>query len=330
MPGPTPPPGGGIGNGRAHASRDREDCRIGNWSCMAISGSVHCGTWLRWLQRGRKGDRVSPEIQRIWEAIEMAPTTARDRPRAVAHMFEAMDACRHLPKYKLEGRLAPYFELFLHDVLSECLDVELDPVVIPEFPLRKGTLYKEKNFKKPNESYNVDYVAFSLDCKTAFLVELKTDMNSKSVGQDRYLRDACGMGLARLVCGIFEICRSRGCNRRKYVHLLHLLAKLKLVTMSNPGKLHEMTFYPKPKPYWTTKALELVEPALQGKLKHTRVIYIQPRKSDPKPGFEYIYFRDVADIVQRYGEMGRVFAKFLRRWTEDPGRSAPQTAVEQP
>ena len=247
-------------------------------------------------------------------------------PRAVAHMFDAMDTCRHLPKYKLEGRLAPFFELFLHDVLSECLDVELHPMVIPEFPLRKGTLHEDE---KSNLSNNVDYVAFSMNRRTAFLVELKTDMGSKGGVQEKYLRDAGDMGLAPLVRGIFKICGSKYCKKRgKYVHLLHLLAKLELVTISNPGKLYELTFYPKPKPYWTTKALGLVEPAVEGKLKHTRVIYIQPRKSNPKPGFEYIYFEDVADIVQRYGELGRIFAKFLRRWTEDPGRSAPQTAVE--
>ncbi|MYJ96140.1 MAG: hypothetical protein F4053_11315 [Proteobacteria bacterium] len=243
--------------------------------------------------------------------------------QAIAHMFDAMDTRRHLPKYKLEARLAPFFELYLHDVLSECLGIELDPVVIPEFPLRKGTLYQDEKIEEPNQSKNVDYVAFSMDRKTAFLVELKTDMSSKSADQESHLRDACGMGLAPLVDGIFEICRSKDCNRRKYVHLLHLLDKLELVTISDPGKLNEMTFYPQPKPYWTTKALELVKPAFEGKLKHTRVIYIQPRESDPKPGFEYIYFEDVADIVQRYGELGRVFAKSLRGWTEDPGLSAP-------
>ena len=257
----------------------------------------------------------------------MAPTTGRDMSRAVARMFDAMDACRHLPKYKLEGRLAPFFELFLHDVLSECLGVELDPVVIPEFPLHKGTLYKK--FKNSNQSYNVDYVALSMDRRTAFLVELKTDMSSKGGGQEKYLCDARNMGLAPLVDGIFEICGSKYCKKRgKYVHLLHLLDKLELVTISNPGKLNEMTF-PKPRSYWTTKALGLVKSAVEGKRKHMRVIYIQPRKSDPKPGFEYIYFEDVADIVQRHGELGRVFAKFLSRWSEDPGRSAPQTAAEQ-
>ena len=76
-----------------------------------------------------------------------------------------MNAWRHLPGYRLEGRLAPFFELFLLDVLGECLDVELHPVVIPEFPLRKGTLDGNNG---SNQSYNVDYVAFSMDRREAF------------------------------------------------------------------------------------------------------------------------------------------------------------------
>ena len=70
----------------------------------------------------------------------MTPNTAGDTSRTVAHLFNILDSWRHLPGYRLEGRLAPFFELFLLDMLGKCLDVELHPVVIPEFPLRKGTL----------------------------------------------------------------------------------------------------------------------------------------------------------------------------------------------
>ena len=250
--------------------------------------------------------------------------TSRDTSQTVAHMFDLMDAWRHLPGFRLEGRLAPFFELFLLDVLGECLDVELHPVVIPEFPLRKGTLDGENG---SNQSYNVDYVAFSMDRRTTFLVELKTDMTSIDDDQKEYLSNARNMGVGPLVEGIVRICETKGIRKRsKYVHLLNLLAKLELVVNPNRDKLFQMTF-PKPRPGWT-KAFG-VKPDVIGKLEHTRVIYIQPYESTEKnPYFKYIYFRDVAEIVQRFGDLGSVFAHYLRKWAEDPGRRYPRTVAD--
>lgn len=277
---------------------------------------------------------LPPDTQRIRETIGMDPIMARDMSRTVGHMFNAMDAWRHLPNYGLEGRLAPFFELFLHDVLSECLGVELHPVVIPEFPLRKGTLYEDESLERPNQSNNVDYVAFSMNCKTAFLVELKTDMGSIYKNQEKYLRLALARGLAPLVGGIVEICGSENCKiKEKYVHLLHLLAKLELVTIPDQSKLYQMTF-PRPQRGWT-KAFTGVESTVEGKLEDTRVIFIQP--SEDKPGssvtgsdedFKHIYFRDVAEIVQRFGDLGGVVAHYLRKWSEAPGRRYPRTVIQ--
>ena len=270
----------------------------------------------------------------------MDPITSRDTFQTVAHMFDLMDAWRHLPGFRLEGRLAPYFELFLLDVLDEHLgrDIELHPIVIPEFPLRIGTLYNKQELveKRPkdgrapheNQSYNVDYVAFSRDRKTAFLVELKTDMTSVDDKQKTYLSDARNLGLGPLVDGIVRICGTKGIRKRsKYVHLLNLLAKLDLVVNPSRDKLFQMTF-PKPRPGWTEAYG--VEPTVKGKLEHTRVIYIQPRKptkADPDDDFVYIYFRDVAEIVQRFGDLGSVFAHYLRKWAEAPGRRYPRTVA---
>ena len=258
----------------------------------------------------------------------MDPITARDMSRTVAHMFNVMDACRHLPNYRLEGRLAPFFELFLHDVLSERLGVELHPVVIPEFPLRKGTLYDNDS----NQSYNVDYVAFSMDrdrkTKTAFLVELKTDMSSIGGGQEKYLHDAVNLkeGFEGLVRGIIEICKATDyCS--KYAYLLHRLASLELVSNCKPEKLYQAA---RSRADW--HSLLYSEPVctnIDGIPQFTRVVYIQPRECKRNSGFKYIYFEHVADIVQQYGDLGCIFANFLRQWTEDPGRQVPRTAAEQ-
>ena len=55
----------------------------------------------------------------------MTRATAGNKSRTVAQMFNILDAWRHLPGYRLEGRLAPFFELFLQDVLGESLKDEL-------------------------------------------------------------------------------------------------------------------------------------------------------------------------------------------------------------
>ena len=63
----------------------------------------------------------------------------------VADVLGLLDEWRHLPAYGLETRVAPFFALFLREVLSARFGVELHPVVIPEFLLRKGTLYGESS-----------------------------------------------------------------------------------------------------------------------------------------------------------------------------------------
>ena len=132
--------------------------------------------------------------------------------------------------------------------------------------------------------------------------------------------------------GVVQICKATK-KKPKYVHLLHLLAKLELVTISHHDKLYQMTF-PIPRSGWTD-AFDGVASGVEGKLEHTRVIYIQPRKNngdsietDADNDFEYIDFEYVAEIVQRFGDLGSVFAHYLRRWSEDPGRRYPRTVAD--
>ena len=119
----------------------------------------------------------------------------------VSQVFELLNRWRHLPFYSLETRAAPFFALFLRDVLSAHFRAEMHEILIPEFPLRIGTLYTKDELKlrsgtgrEPgtNQSYNVDYVALAKDNNTAYLVELKTDMGSKRVEQDEYLSQGSG------------------------------------------------------------------------------------------------------------------------------------------
>ena len=95
-------------------------------------------------------------------------------------VFDLLDRWRHLPAYQLERRADIFFALFLPEVLGahlskqENCSVEINPTLIPEFPIKK---------RDSNQSINVDYFALSQDGERAFLIELKTDM--KSIGKSK-------------------------------------------------------------------------------------------------------------------------------------------------
>ena len=61
-------------------------------------------------------------------------------------IFDQLDRDRHLAGFPLEERASPYFRQFLPEVLEEHYKkvhskrIEIDREVIPEFPLRHGTL----------------------------------------------------------------------------------------------------------------------------------------------------------------------------------------------
>ena len=257
--------------------------------------------------------------------------TANESP-ALGDVFELLNRWRHLPFYSLETRAAPFFAVFLRDVLRAKFGTEMHETVIPEFPLRIGSLYADEErgelHPKPgrNQSYNVDYVAFAKDKSTAYLVELKTDMGSKRSKQDDYLCKAQGTVFRRVVKGVRPLAKASS-SKQKYVHLLHLLSKLELAFMPD-DELYKMSF-PKVVRGWTeaTKKLEIEEKNSP----KTKVVFIQPIP-DPKPtkdtknkyDFNYIYFDEVANIVQRHGDLGCIFANFLRQWVEEAGSPDPR------
>ena len=224
--------------------------------------------------------------------------------RTIADVFSMLDCWRHLPKYRLEPQVAPFFALFLSDVFrqNKKLDVEIHPIVIPEFPLRIGTLRDKcccqepncplRNGAHPNQSYNVDYFVLSQSRTKAFLVELKTDMGSIVADQQCYLKRAAEVGIGPLIEGVTEISKNSR-KGQKYVHLQHRLSKL----------------------------------GFCGNVKKCGVIYVQPEQpkdNERVESFTYIDFEDVADVVQGCGELGAIFANYLRQWTDPAGERKPE------
>ena len=233
--------------------------------------------------------------------------------RTIADVFNILDCWRHLPAFRLELQVAPFFALFLRDVMSWKFGVQMHPIVIPEFPLK---------ITNGNQSKNVDYLLFSEKRDSAFLVELKTDMSSIDPEQKKYLCRAKAAGMEQLTTGIVEICGNSD-KKAKYIHLLDRLSKLDLVSIQKSEELYAQTF-PKPKRGWSKVFRENCSNA-DGTWPKCEVVYIQPdrHKDDDKDGFEHLYFNEVADVVQGHGELGVLFANYLRSWTEPAGERNP-------
>lgn len=77
---------------------------------------------------------------------------------AMYELLRQLDEWRHLPDYQLERRVDVFFGMFLPKVIEKRFGVCVDTVV-PEFPLRKGTLDPESS--EGNQSVVVDFAVFA-------------------------------------------------------------------------------------------------------------------------------------------------------------------------
>ena len=257
---------------------------------------------------------------------------------SVSQIFNLLNDWRHLPAYSLETRAAPFFAVFMRDVLSSHFGHEVHEILIPEFPLRIGTLYNDEERERlqpvpsPDQSYNVDYVAFaknrknSEDKRAVYLVELKTDMESRRPQQDKYLYAARKKGLPALVKGIRKISK-KSKKKQKYVNLLSRLSApgIELVSIPDDSLLYKKTF-PNVVRGWSdaVKQLKITDRVFP----NVEVVYVQPNKEDhpDKLGFNYIYFDEVASVVERCGDLGVMFANYLRQWKKPAGSRDPRNS----
>lgn len=232
----------------------------------------------------------------------MADMTTTD----IDQLFGLLDERRHLPKYNLELRASPFFELFLPDVLREC-GMPIKTPIIPEFPLKKEN----------NQSRNVDFFALSENGEQAFLIELKTDMDSINDKQATYLKKATKKKLNKLVNDVKQIAGNSP-YYRKYVYLLRLLSELQLIGSVNDVEAKAFAANPRG-----------VKDAIRN-VKDTapecfpRIVYIQPKG----PSSDWIItFDQVSKVVAEHGPMGEVFAEYLTKWEEGPAKHAPGSAT---
>lgn len=229
-------------------------------------------------------------------------------------LFNHLDRWRHFAGFPLETRVDALFGLFLPKVIEDCCGVEeMHPHVIPQFPLKKTD---------NNQSAKVDFFALSRDGGRAFLIELKTDMSSRRKEQYDYLRGARERGMTRILSEFKKVAEaSKG--QTKYFHLISALSEMGLLRLPKELKDKIRTVETR----GSTKLIRDIEVCSSAD-SMLEVIFVQPRKADPteQKDFRYIYFDKAADSIERWGELGCLLARYLRRWGTDPGLCPPEKA----
>lgn len=227
----------------------------------------------------------------------------------IDELFARLDQWRHLPAYQLERRADVFFALYLHEVLAAHTGLDLDEVVIPEFPIKRDLIWPEHPTSK---SLKVDYVLFTKDRSEAIFVELKTDPASRREAQDDYLARSRELGLRPVVAGIREILLATTAHQ-KYHHLAEELAALGFLEL--PDDLESFVF-PTPRRGLTERLEAIRVPEFECGV---RVVYVQPvGEREDEIGFEQF-----ASVVERDADpLACVFAAHLRRWVTPAGSTA--------
>lgn len=205
-------------------------------------------------------------------------------------LFDHMDAWRHLPSYQLERRADLFFSLYLTEVLQTKLGLPIAKQLIPEFPIHKGTINEKFTKFEHNQSFKIDYLAFSANFDTAILIELKTDDSSRRPDQDKYLIQAQAKPFAELLAGVLQLFQATSA-KPKYLALLKLLETARQIQLAN-NESSPATI--------TTQVAQSLK------------VYIQPNGT----GHEIINFHDFAKTVQQYSDpLSQRFAQSLYQWS---------------
>ena len=219
----------------------------------------------------------------------------------ITAIFDRMDSWRHLPDYQLERRADLFFALYLTEALESKLGFAFRPEVVPEFPIRKGTIYPDTG---NNQSVKVDYVALSAEADKAVLVELKTDSSSRRAEQDEYLAAARGVGMRPLLEGVLEIFRATK-SKRKYFCLLQYLEGMGLLRV--PQQMKDAMARPNPR--GVKEASRRIE--ITANVTECLLVYVQPTGM----GSDVISFQEFASIVRTHEDLtSQRFAESLLRW----------------
>ncbi|MHA2219407.1 MAG: hypothetical protein ACXACY_26140 [Candidatus Hodarchaeales archaeon] len=221
----------------------------------------------------------------------------------IKELFDRLDSWRNLPNYQLERRADIFFALYLPEVLEWKFGYRIQKKIIPEFPVRIGTIYPHI---KTNKSNKIDYIALSALADKAIFVELKTEGFSRRQKQDKYLLASQEVGLIRLLEGLIDIFRATQ-SKRKYFYLLLHLESMGLLHI--PTQLKEIMGRP------SLHGLNGVSHQIEviANVRQSLIAYIQPNGEGP----DTISFPEFANIVKKHEDpVSQRFADSLREWAE--------------
>ena len=207
----------------------------------------------------------------------------------IDELFDRLDEWRGLPSYQLERRTDIFFAIYLKDIINKKYNQTVD-YIIPEFPLRIGNIYSNFKLANPNLSFKIDYLVVCNSTRKVFLVELKTDSNSRREKQDKYLNTAKDLNIKNLVDGVLKIYEATS-SKKKYQNLLNILARigwLNTETLSNTSTDYEVS-----------------------------ILYIQPNPG--KETEDVITFADLINYLSSNNDKFTTrFLKSLKEWTKNP------------
>jgi hypothetical protein len=223
--------------------------------------------------------------------------------KEIENIFDRLDTWRHFPNYQLERRADVFFSLYLPEALETKLGFPVRPELVPEFPVRIGTICPDIPIDK---SYKIDYVALSAAADKAIFVELKTEGLSRRPKQDSYLRRAQELGLPGLLIGLLEIFRASNAKRKYFCLLVHLES---MGLLRIPMQMKEIMAGP------AIHAADELSRQIEvtANVRESRVVYVQPSGE----GSHIISFAEFAEGVRKYDDpVSQRFATSLCKWAE--------------
>ncbi|MHB8136076.1 MAG: hypothetical protein ACYDH1_17850 [Anaerolineaceae bacterium] len=202
----------------------------------------------------------------------------------INELFDNLDSWRHLPAYQLERRADIFFSIYMADIFFHHFGAPIAGL-IPEFPVRVGTIYENAI----NKSFKIDYLARVKDSDRLFFVELKTDPGSRRDAQDQYLERAKQVGFDALLGGLRQIFQATN-SKKKYMCLLEKIQDLGFIRLGHSG------------------AFEIIPTEYD-----IEIVYIHP--NNPYESDNVITFHEVAEIVKSHGDAFSLrFAESLLLW----------------
>lgn len=153
--------------------------------------------------------------------------------------FDMLEDWKLLPAYKLEPRIDSLVGFALQNVkVSDDLLGVQKRVLIPELPIRKGTVKKEyEGTRSQNRSYKVDFYMRGQKDENLF-IEFKSDTRSIRDEQIEYLKKSEEVRMKEIVEGVLKLSKSTR-QKPKYAHLLSKLEEAGLIDSQHRSKIDD-------------------------------------------------------------------------------------------